>query len=134
MERRFPAQLEIVPFDGPAIGRVRSPGSKSITNRAVLVAALAEGRSVLTGALEAEDTAAMLDCVVGLGATVTREGATVVIDGLGGVVSDGRPVLYAAQPVDHHRGALSGHRRSESADTGERGRGVRGLQRAGADR
>jgi len=97
MERRFPAQLEIVPFDGPAIGRVRPPGSKSITNRAVLVAALAEGRSVLTGALEAEDTAAMLDCVVGLGATVTREGTTVVIDGLGGVVSDGRPVLYAAQ-------------------------------------
>lgn len=97
MDRALPERLEIVPFDGPAQGRVRPPGSKSITNRALLVAALAEGRSVLTGALVAEDTEAMLGCVTGLGAVVSREGTTVTVDGLAGTIPGGRPTLYAAQ-------------------------------------
>ncbi|MBU3701957.1 MAG: 3-phosphoshikimate 1-carboxyvinyltransferase, partial [Acidimicrobiia bacterium] len=87
----------IVPFDGPARGRVRPPGSKSITNRALLVAALAEGRSVLTGTLVAEDTEAMLGCIVGLGADVTRAGTTVTVDGLAGAIPSGRAHLHAAQ-------------------------------------
>ena len=94
---RFPERLEVVPFDGPARGRVRPPGSKSITNRALLVAALAEGRSVLRGALVAEDTEAMLGCVAGLGADVSREGTTVTVDGLDGAIPSGRPRLHAAQ-------------------------------------
>lgn len=97
MDRSFPARLEIVPFDGPARGRVRPPGSKSITNRALLVAALAEGRSVLRGALAAEDTEAMLGCIVGLGADVTRAGTNVTVDGLSGAIPGGRPDLHAAQ-------------------------------------
>ena len=43
------------------------PGSKSITNRALLIAALARGESVLTGALDAEDTRVMLDALRTLG-------------------------------------------------------------------
>ena len=53
--------LNIVPFDGAIGATVTPPGSKSITNRALLVAALASGESVLRGALLAEDTNAMID-------------------------------------------------------------------------
>lgn len=64
---------------------VTLPGSKSITNRALVVAALAAGTSTLHGILDADDTAAMIDCVSALGATVTRVGDTTVsVDGVGG--------------------------------------------------
>ncbi|WP_232534205.1 3-phosphoshikimate 1-carboxyvinyltransferase [Plantactinospora sp. KBS50] len=52
---------------------VRPPGSKSITNRALLCAALADGRSRLSGALFADDTRAMIGAVAALGATVTAD-------------------------------------------------------------
>ena len=51
------------------------PGSKSITNRALLVAALAEGESVIEGALVAEDAAVMATALVRLGASVESRGA-----------------------------------------------------------
>ena len=53
--------MEIQPVAGPIRGRVRPPGSKSITNRALVCAALAEGVSTLTGALDSEDTRVMID-------------------------------------------------------------------------
>jgi 3-phosphoshikimate 1-carboxyvinyltransferase len=52
----FPVQ----PVDGPLDADVEVPGSKSITNRALVCAALAEGSSTLEGALFADDTEAML--------------------------------------------------------------------------
>ena len=57
----MPDVLTIVPFDGPIDAVVVPPGSKSITNRALLAAALADGTSVLHGALIADDTEAMID-------------------------------------------------------------------------
>jgi 3-phosphoshikimate 1-carboxyvinyltransferase len=51
------------------------PGSKSITNRALLIAALAEGRSVLEGALVADDAAVMRSALVRLGARVDALGS-----------------------------------------------------------
>lgn len=51
--------IEIVPPRHPLRGRVRPPGSKSITNRALLLAALATGTSRLTGALKSRDTTLM---------------------------------------------------------------------------
>lgn len=92
-----PDRLEIVPFDGPIDATIRPPGSKSITNRALLIAALAAGRSTITGALIADDTEAMLSCISGLGATVDVEDTTITIGGLGGVVPTGRPRLDANQ-------------------------------------
>ena len=62
------------------------PGSKSLTNRALVCAALAEGRSVVRGALVADDTEAMSDCLRALGAAVTWDGTTVTVDGVGGRV------------------------------------------------
>jgi 3-phosphoshikimate 1-carboxyvinyltransferase len=55
-----------------ALGRVRIPGSKSITNRALLLAALAEGTTLLTGVLESEDTTVMQDALAALGVGVER--------------------------------------------------------------
>ncbi len=58
---------EIVPVPGPLDAVVRPPGSKSVTNRALVAAALARGTSNLVGTLDADDTAAMLGCLRGLG-------------------------------------------------------------------
>ena len=51
--------LTLVPPAHPLIGRVQPPGSKSITNRALLLAGLAHGTSHLRGALKSDDTAYM---------------------------------------------------------------------------
>ncbi|MGD1057030.1 MAG: 3-phosphoshikimate 1-carboxyvinyltransferase [Solirubrobacteraceae bacterium] len=59
------------------------PGSKSITNRALLCAALAPGCSRLTGALFADDTRAMLGAVSAIGADVTTDEAGGVVDVVG---------------------------------------------------
>ena len=77
----------IVPFDGPINAVVTVPGSKSITNRALLCAALAVGATRLTGVLQADDTDAMLDCVAALGAHVEVDPAdptAVTVTGVGG--------------------------------------------------
>ena len=60
-------ELEVRPLEGPLDATVRPPGSKSITNRALVCAALAGGRSVLRGVLLADDTAAMVSCLSDLG-------------------------------------------------------------------
>lgn len=82
----FPSELVVPVASGPLDGDVVVPGSKSYTNRAVLAAGLAGGRSTLTGALFADDTEAMVGCVRALGATVDadRAGARIVVDGVGG--------------------------------------------------
>jgi 3-phosphoshikimate 1-carboxyvinyltransferase len=81
----LPDVWPVVPLTTAPDIAVRIPGSKSITNRALLCAALADGRSVLRGALFADDTLAMVDAVTALGATVTadEESATLVVDGVG---------------------------------------------------
>src|SRR5690606_31489546 len=55
----LPPALTIVPPHRPLVGRVSPPGSKSITNRALLLAALAQGTSRLSGALKSKDTVLM---------------------------------------------------------------------------
>ena len=66
---------------------VTVPGSKSLTNRALVCAALAEGTSTITGALVADDTAAMSDCLQALGATVVWDGTTVRVTGVAGRIA-----------------------------------------------
>lgn len=76
----------IDPFTNGAAGTALLPGSKSITNRAVLCAALAEGRSTLDGVLFADDTEAMIDAATAIGAVVriNRGKRRLIIDGIGG--------------------------------------------------
>jgi 3-phosphoshikimate 1-carboxyvinyltransferase len=53
------AALTLIPPQHPLVGSVRPPGSKSITNRALLLASLAHGTSRITGALKSKDTVLM---------------------------------------------------------------------------
>jgi 3-phosphoshikimate 1-carboxyvinyltransferase len=59
------------PASGPIDATVRLPGSKSITNRALIAAALADGHSLLTDLLLAEDTILMVDALRALGIAIT---------------------------------------------------------------
>lgn len=67
---------------------VSVPGSKSITNRALLLATLAEGRSVLEGALFSDDSRHFLKCIQDLGfeAFADEENRRITVNGLGGIV------------------------------------------------
>ena len=63
----LPDLIEIVPLTAPVRAEITVPGSKSITNRALILAALAEGETVLRGALWSEDTQVMVECLQELG-------------------------------------------------------------------
>ena len=78
--------LEIRPLERPPSATIAVPGSKSITNRAVLLAALADGRSELTGALFSDDTRYMVGALRGLGVQVDvdESAARIIVDGCGG--------------------------------------------------
>ena len=64
-----------------ARGSMTLPGSKSISNRALLLAALAGGRTVLRGVLASDDTSVMLAALRALGIVLEEDGDTVVIEG-----------------------------------------------------
>ena len=84
--------LGIEPLTRPLDADIDLPGSKSITNRALLCAAIASGRTRLERALFADDTEAMLDCLraLGVGLETDAASATVVIEGAAGAfVADG---------------------------------------------
>lgn len=71
--------------DAPATALIRPPGSKSLTNRLLLLAALADGESSLRHPLiEADDAERMLAAIQHLGAIVRREGDRLSIKGVGG--------------------------------------------------
>jgi 3-phosphoshikimate 1-carboxyvinyltransferase len=74
----YPPQLPLTPVGGPVGGTARVPGSKSITNRALVLAALASrtGPCELTAALRSEDTEVMLDSLGRLGFAVSADWAT----------------------------------------------------------
>jgi len=69
----LPTALPIAPVDRPIVGRVRPPGSKSITNRAVICAALARGTSRLTGVLDSDDTRVMVAGLDQLGVSIEAD-------------------------------------------------------------
>ena len=77
--------MVVQPLTRPPDVTVRLPGSKSITNRALLAAAMSEGTSTLRGALVADDTDAMVDAVRALGATVDRGATGWTVTGTAGV-------------------------------------------------
>jgi len=67
-----------------ASGTVRLPGSKSISNRVLLLAGLAEGTTAVHDLLDSDDTRVMLDALTALGCGLRREGAVLHVTGLGG--------------------------------------------------
>ena len=71
--------VTITPATAPLRGRIVLPGSKSITNRALLLAALAKGTSRLTGALKSDDTHYMAGALRQMGVTVEEPDATTFV-------------------------------------------------------
>ncbi|HRI81165.1 MAG TPA: 3-phosphoshikimate 1-carboxyvinyltransferase [Opitutaceae bacterium] len=84
----LPDPLPVTPFTRPARGKVTLPGSKSITNRALILAALGTGPTTLRGALFSRDTQIMVAALRTLGFAVeTDETAlTIRIIGRGGEI------------------------------------------------
>ncbi len=77
-----------------ALGTVTLPGSKSISNRILLMAALAEGRTEIHGLLAADDTQVMLESLRTLGVQWTRHGDAVTVEGMGGRVPQAQADLF----------------------------------------
>jgi 3-phosphoshikimate 1-carboxyvinyltransferase len=89
----LPDLIEIVPLDRPVNAEITVPGSKSITNRALILAALANGETTLQGALWSEDTQVMAECLQRLGFRVEVRSdpaefcnRTITVNGLGGKI------------------------------------------------
>lgn len=79
------ATYAVQPVSGPIQATIRPPGSKSITNRALVCAALAEGQSVLSGVLHSDDTRVMIDGLNQLGVRVRESEPHVLqVAGCGG--------------------------------------------------
>lgn len=92
----LPDLIEIVPLTAPVRAEITVPGSKSITNRALILAALADGEVTLKGALWSEDTQIMVECLKELGFVVNVAldpdescNRTITVFGQGGLVPDG---------------------------------------------
>ena len=73
-----------IPALQSAHGTVTLPGSKSISNRVLLLAALCQGTTVLHDLLDSDDTRVMLNALRQMGCEVVEAGSTVSITGLGG--------------------------------------------------
>lgn len=105
----LPSLLEVVPLlAAPGRVRVVVPGSKSLTNRALVLAALSEGEVTLRGALWSEDTQVMVDCLHRLGFDVRVDtdpaeaaNRTLRVRGAGGRIPRGGT---AAAPLELHVG------------------------------
>src|SRR6516225_8195891 len=78
------AFLDLPPLRSAA-GTVRLPGSKSISNRVLLLAGLAEGTTAVHDLLDSDDTAVMLEALKQLGCQIRRDGSQVLqVTGIGG--------------------------------------------------
>ena len=87
------SSLSVTPA-GPLTGALRAPASKSVTNRLLIMAALAEGTSTLIAPLDSDDSRAMRNCVIALGARVTSADRRWEITGTAGAPRT------PAEPVD----------------------------------
>ncbi len=89
--------IDIIPC-GPIFGSIRPPGSKSLTNRALVCAALASGESHLDGVLDSEDTRVMIDSLGRLGISVAHDplARTAIVRGCDGAIPATSARLHVA--------------------------------------
>ncbi len=91
----FMNQLKILPLRGPTIASVRMPGSKSYTNRALIMAALTKGPVCLNNPLYSDDTEAMVGCLRTLGLKIETELDQIIVHGDIGCIVDHNYQLFA---------------------------------------
>ena len=86
--------LEVSPANAPLSGVLQPPGDKSISHRALILSALADGNSVITGLLLGEDVLATKSALEQLGATFNWQEDRLHVTGLGesGLKSPGSPL------------------------------------------
>ena len=96
IEMSLPHLIEIVPLSAAPEVEITVPGSKSITNRALILAALAEGEVTLEGALWSEDTQVMVEALQKLGYSIEVQpdpgeaaNRTIHVAGLGQAIPSG---------------------------------------------
>ena len=87
------AFLDLPPLQG-ASGTVTLPGSKSISNRVLLLSALCQGTTVVHDLLDSDDTRVMLNALRQLGCGVDVKGTSVTITGLGGQLAHHEPIAF----------------------------------------
>ena len=87
------AFLDLPPLQG-ASGTVTLPGSKSISNRVLLLSALCQGTTVVHDLLDSDDTRVMLEALRQLKCGVDVQGSTVTITGLGGQLAHHEPIAF----------------------------------------
>ena len=92
----YPDPLAIKPFTRPVKGAVEVPGSKSITNRMLILACMADHPVELTGALFSDDSRHMVECLTQLGFEVVCDEThkTIRVHGTGGKIPRSRASLY----------------------------------------
>jgi 3-phosphoshikimate 1-carboxyvinyltransferase len=87
-------KITIIPPGRPIVGRAAPPGSKSITNRALLLAGLARGTSRLTGALKSDDTRYMAEALRAMGVGIEEpDDTTFVVNGSGRLSAPDGPLF-----------------------------------------
>ncbi|MEL6920566.1 MAG: 3-phosphoshikimate 1-carboxyvinyltransferase, partial [Pseudomonadota bacterium] len=87
-------KLMPLPAVKPLVGKAAPPGSKSITNRVLLLAALADGTSRITGALKSDDTKHMANALRAMRVAVDEPDATTfVVHGSGKLLAPGTPLF-----------------------------------------
>ncbi len=103
------SSIEVQPLKNPLDIVVTVPGSKSYTNRALLVAALAEGESVLSGALFSDDTDYMVQSLRKLGVEIEadRAAASFAVRGNGGKIPVDGAELYIGNSGTTSRSIIS---------------------------
>ena len=87
------AFLDLPPLQAAA-GTVVLPGSKSISNRVLLLAALSSGTTVVRDLLDSDDTRVMLAALAALGCQIDRQGNTVTLQGLDGQLANRQAELF----------------------------------------
>jgi len=90
----FSTEFLDIPALGSASGTVVLPGSKSISNRVLLLAALSEGTTSIHDLLDSDDTRVMLEALQTLGCRLRREGSVLHMDGLGGKLGAAQAKLF----------------------------------------
>ena len=112
MSHAHPLPLSVARADA-LNGRVRVPGDKSISHRALMLGAVATGRTRISGLLEADDVINTAKAVAALGSTVHREGACweVLGRGVGGLTAPAGPLDFGNSGTGARLmlGLLAGH-------------------------
>ncbi|WP_420535558.1 3-phosphoshikimate 1-carboxyvinyltransferase [Alkalihalobacillus pseudalcaliphilus] len=92
-------KLTISPSKNKIIGSMTIPGSKSLTNRALILSALAKGESKLTGILKSDDSYWCIEALKKLGVAIDIQGEIAYVSGKGGVWESGELYIGAAGTI-----------------------------------